>query len=132
MSFKIYLEVVLEGVLEVVLEDIHEVILEFPGRKLSLKVVLKVVIKIKVVLNVVLSFVLDVIHAASFMLSLMLVNSLVWFTELTYEISNLYDAYNWSKSFSGGGVGWVGGVVVQSHTRFKPNYLWLNWVELTL
>ena len=58
------------------------------------KVVLKIVIK--VVLNVDLNFVLDIFldvkHAASFMLSLMMVNSLVWFAELTYEISTLYDA----------------------------------------
>ena len=64
----------------------------------SNKVVLKVVIM--VVLTVVLNFVLDVvldlvlalILAAYAKLSMMMVISLVWFAEPTYEISTLYDA----------------------------------------
>ena len=57
-------------------------------------VVLTVVLNfvLDVVLDVVLDIVLDVILAAYATLSMMMVISLVWFAELTYEISTLYDA----------------------------------------
>ena len=60
----------------------------------SNKVVLKVVIMVvlTVVLNFVLDVVLDVILAGYATLSMMMVISLVWFAEPTYEISTLYDA----------------------------------------